>query len=325
MKVRSVIHSWVLGYARTPCVIFFLVFVFVGIEEQPCFGQRNSNDAPRVMLGVRFSGDSALVAYVQPNGPAFKAGLEVGDEIFSVNDNYVLQSSDLVRNLSNSRPGDRVRVEVRRNGEFRFFDLDVMKATSDGQRIATDGTILAPPPEFGMVGEKAPAITVSTWQNLPDNQTRCQLDDYLGKVVVLMLFQTTCAFSEADGMPLMSEFYQRHKDDPDVQFLSVLASFPQSGENTLENGLAMCQKFNLPIPVGLDTSQDIENTVCKQLKALGSPWFVMIDRKGVVALNGIPGDIVDRDVINKIKLGETVMESFVESEAPPVNAGNDDQ
>jgi AhpC/TSA family len=193
-----------------------------------------------------------------------------------------------------------------------------MWATKDGQRVALDGTILPPAPEFGMVGEKAPAIKVSSWRNLPDNQTRCELQDFVGKVVVLMLFQTTCEYSEEDAMPLMAELYQKHKDDPEVQFLSVLASFPQSQDNTLENAVAMCERFNLPIPIGKDLSQDIENTVCKQLKGLGSPWFVMIDKQGVIVLNGMPADIVDRNVINRIKRGEKVMESLAQSKMNPV-------
>ena len=328
MKGRTVMQSAANRRARKTTIAFFVASILVSTDLQYCFGQQDFNSVPRVMLGVRFSGDSALVSYVKPNGPAFRAGIEVGDEIFSVNDQFVLQSIDLVRNLAYNQPGDKVRVEVRRNGEYLFLTLDVIMATRDGQRIAADGTILPPPPEIGMVGEKAPDIKVSTWRNLPDNQMRCQLEDYLGKVVVLMLFQTTCEYSEEDAMPLLAELYQMHKDDPEVQFLSVLASFPQHEDNTLENAVAMCERFNLPIPIGKDTSLDLKNTVCKTLKGLGSPWFVMIDKQGFIALNGVPADIIDRNVVNRIKRGEKVMESIAQSEMmarPAPTNGDDDQ
>jgi hypothetical protein len=291
----------------------------------PCYGQRNPNTPPRVMLGVRFVGDTPVVSYIKPNGPAFKAGIEVGDEIFSVNDRFVLQARDLVENLTGSRPGDKARVEVRRDGEYRFFDLTVMLATRDGQRVAADGTILPPPPEFGMVGEKAPQISVRDWQNLPHDATRCQLEDFSGKVIVILLFQSTCVYSAEDGLPLMATFYQRYKDDPEVQFLAVQASFPKFEENTLENGVAMLERSGLSIPVGQDVSDDINRTVCKQLKALGTPWFVMIDRQGIVKFNGMPEDVTDADVIERIKRGETVMESSLpETMTPAAPAKIDD-
>lgn len=328
MKSRTGMQSVANRRVKKAIIAFFVATVLFSTSLQNGFAQQNFNAVPRVMLGVRFTGDSALVSYVKPNGPAFRAGIKVGDEIFSVNDQFVLQSIDLVRNLADNQPGDKVRVEIKRNGEFLFFDLDVMRATRDGQRVANDGTIIPPPPAFGMVGEKAPSIRIPTWRNLPDNQTRCELEDYLGKVVVLLLFQTTCEYSEEDAMPLLSELYQMHKDDPEVQFLSVLAAFPQHKDNTLDNAVAMCERFNLPIPIGKDPSIDLQNTVCKKLKGLGSPWFVMIDKQGVVALNGMPADIVDRNVINRIKRGEKVMESLAQSlmtPAPASGSGDEDQ
>jgi hypothetical protein len=272
----------------------------------------------RVMLGVRFVGDGPVISYVVPNGPAFKAGIQVGDEIFSVSENYVLQSSDLVRALEESQPGEQVQVEVRRNGKYSFFELTVMTATRDGQRVSENGEILPPPPLFGMEGERVSEVIVSQWGHLPEGQSRMLLKDLRGKTVCLFLFQTQCTYSRSDGMPLMADLYKRHQSDPDVQFLAIQTSFPKFEENTLANAVAMCEEFGLMFPVGHDGSEDIEQTVCKSLRAPGTPWIVVLDREGIVRHNGPPDSIIDLGIIDRIKRGE-FRETDVESDVPMID------
>jgi serine protease Do len=60
--------------------------------------------------------EGALVAGVEKNSPAEKAGLQPGDVIRSVNGQPIVASSDLSAFVGLSTPGDRVRMEVWRQG-----------------------------------------------------------------------------------------------------------------------------------------------------------------------------------------------------------------
>ncbi len=275
-------------------------------QPVPATAQDHPGNRPRVMLGIRFVENSPVLSFIKPNGPAFRAGLEVGDELFSIDQKYVLQSNDLLKALEPKRPGDVVQVEVLRRGQYRLFDLTVMTATRNGQRVASDGSILPPLPEYGLVGEPVPDFYISKWQGLPEGQTEMRLKDLRGKVVFLLLFQTTCEFSREDAMPLMSGMFQRYRDDPDVQFLAIQNSLPRFDENTLESAAKLCGEFDLPIPVGHDDSTIPTQSICKILDAPGTPWIILVDREGIVRFSDLPESLKDPEVLDKLKRGEKI-------------------
>jgi serine protease Do len=59
----------------------------------------------------------ALVAQVEPNGPAAKAGVQEGDVITSVNGEAVTDSNKLTLDVSTFAPGSKITVDVLRNGQ----------------------------------------------------------------------------------------------------------------------------------------------------------------------------------------------------------------
>ena len=61
--------------------------------------------------------EGALVANVEPNGPAAAAGLKSGDVITKVDGQPVVASGDLPAHISLAKPGDRVTLEVWRQGK----------------------------------------------------------------------------------------------------------------------------------------------------------------------------------------------------------------
>ena len=65
----------------------------------------------------------AMVIGVQPESPAEKAGIEVGDVIRGVDGTAINQASDLPPIIGNMAPGTRVRLEVFREGRNRNFDV----------------------------------------------------------------------------------------------------------------------------------------------------------------------------------------------------------
>lgn len=63
--------------------------------------------------------EGALVASVEKNGPAAKAGLEPGDVVRKVDDAPVIASGDLPALIGQALPGQKIKLEVWRKGEAK--------------------------------------------------------------------------------------------------------------------------------------------------------------------------------------------------------------
>ena len=71
-----------------------------------------------------------LVAAVEANGPAQRAGLRPGDVILSAGGKAVADSTELVARTGNAKPGETIKLQVQRRGERLAFDIEL------GQRPA---------------------------------------------------------------------------------------------------------------------------------------------------------------------------------------------
>ena len=67
--------------------------------------------------------NGVYVAKVRDDGAAKAAGIREGDVIISVDDRRVNSSAELQETVSKYRPGQEVRVVVRRNGQAKQFDV----------------------------------------------------------------------------------------------------------------------------------------------------------------------------------------------------------
>lgn len=73
----------------------------------------------------------ALVAEVEPNGAAARAGLKAGDLITAVNGNEVAPSSELPRLIAGNSPGSTVRITYLRQGKERTVNVTLDALESD--------------------------------------------------------------------------------------------------------------------------------------------------------------------------------------------------
>jgi len=115
---------------------------YVGVEAQ------SVNEATAKALHL--SDDAgALLAGVQANGPAAKAGLKAGDVIQAVNGQKVANPRDLALRVADLKPGDTATVHVLRNGEPRDVSVKVAQLPNE-QVTANEDAAQAGRPQVGL-------------------------------------------------------------------------------------------------------------------------------------------------------------------------------
>ena len=82
----------------------------------------------------------ALIAGVQPDSPAAKAGIEPGDVIASVNGQKVANPRDLAVDVANVKPGDTAKLDVVRNGEHQTVTATVGQMPNEEQVASAGAT-----------------------------------------------------------------------------------------------------------------------------------------------------------------------------------------
>ncbi|TYL76267.1 S1C family serine protease [Bradyrhizobium cytisi] len=73
----------------------------------------------------------AIVAGVQENGPAAKAGLRTGDVITSVNGEQIKNASELTKKVHGTAPGSRIQVTALRQGKVNPLSVTVGQLPSE--------------------------------------------------------------------------------------------------------------------------------------------------------------------------------------------------
>lgn len=92
-----------------------------------------------VTLNMEYTGDGARVNSkgtsgppVTPDGPGDKAGIEAGDVITEVDGVRVHSGQELIVKIRSHRPGDRLELTLKRDGDERTVELTLGSASSDG-------------------------------------------------------------------------------------------------------------------------------------------------------------------------------------------------
>jgi serine protease Do len=93
-------------------------------------------------LAAHFGGSvdgGALVGSVVTDGPADQAGLMAGDVVVAVDGQTIRQGHDLLRNVLRHGVGERVRVEVLRDGKSKTHYVVMGERPSDAESAASQG------------------------------------------------------------------------------------------------------------------------------------------------------------------------------------------
>jgi len=83
--------------------------------------------------------EGALVAEVEPGGPADKAGFKAGDLIMRVDQSPITRAEDLPRVVARHQPGSKVKVEVRRERVSRTLEVNLDEVRDDSSAPAPAG------------------------------------------------------------------------------------------------------------------------------------------------------------------------------------------
>ena len=111
----------------------------------------------------------SVVAWVQPNGPADKAGLAVGDVIERFSNSSFDDERALLRTIARAAPGQVVHLFVRRDGEERAIDITTQDwpAAMLDQLDAPEAVLrpnLTIPEDLGWsLSDMPPGGTITTW------------------------------------------------------------------------------------------------------------------------------------------------------------------
>jgi serine protease Do len=82
----------------------------------------------------------ALISSVQPDGPADKAGLKVGDVILQLNGKDVIASGDLPALIGQSLPGEKVQLDIWRKGNAEALQAQLGDANDKDSTVAQADT-----------------------------------------------------------------------------------------------------------------------------------------------------------------------------------------
>jgi serine protease Do len=84
--------------------------------------------------------DGALVANVEPDSPASKAGLEPGDVITGVDGKTVTNPRDLAVDIAGVQPGEPAKLDIIRNGETKTLMASVTTLPGDNETADNSAT-----------------------------------------------------------------------------------------------------------------------------------------------------------------------------------------
>ncbi|WP_035714546.1 Do family serine endopeptidase [Azorhizobium doebereinerae] len=105
---------------------------YIGVQIQPVTDDLASG------LGLN-AAEGALVAQVQADTPAAKAGLKSGDVVTKLNGEPVKDARDLSRKIGMMKPGTSVALVVMRDGKTLPFDVKLEQLPGEKQMAALSG------------------------------------------------------------------------------------------------------------------------------------------------------------------------------------------
>ncbi len=84
----------------------------------------------------------------------------------------------------------------------------------------------------------------------------------------------------------MQELIDHYEGDSEVAFIAIQTAFEGFYFNDPAGAKETIKRYNLNIPVGHSGSKKEPSRFMRNYRTRGTPWVVIIDKKGVVRFNG---------------------------------------
>jgi len=137
----------------------------------------------------------------------------------------------------------------------------------------------------GIVGKQAQDWNASHWIQLPSGKSSLNPSDYEGKVIYLYCFQSWCPGCHKHGFPTLKSLSSEYKDSKDVVFVAIQTTFEGFSSNPPERIKEMAQRYELDIPFAHSGTAKSPSSLMANYRTGGTPWTIIIDRKGTVRYN----------------------------------------
>ncbi|MEM9017719.1 MAG: TlpA disulfide reductase family protein [Verrucomicrobiota bacterium] len=158
----------------------------------------------------------------------------------------------------------------------------------------------------GIEGEMAPPLGVSDWIQLPEGKERLGIPDFRDKVLVMLMFQSTCTACEFREFPVLKQLVEEFEGDDGVAFLAIQTTFENFSDNSELALQPTADKHDLQIPFGHLAKTPDNYSINIAYDTPGTPWWVVVDREGKVVFNDktMHPDVAT-DNIRKLIAGES--------------------
>jgi thiol-disulfide isomerase/thioredoxin len=143
--------------------------------------------------------------------------------------------------------------------------------------------------KYLMLDKQAPRWDAGPWHQLPEGKTSLDISDFKGKVLYMYCFQSWCPGCHKRGFPTLQQVSKKYKDDDSVRFVVFQTVFEDRASkpvNTFENLKKTAQKYALTMPFAQSGSREDKSKVMRAYKTRGTPWTMIIDKKGVIRYGG---------------------------------------
>jgi len=104
--------------------IFFYAIIFASLTATCAFGWVTKTVYKLVPVGLpEINKKDLAIKYVKAQSPAGKAGLELGDEIYRINNKYIYDITKYASLTEELSPGQGIVLEIKRNKKIKKFNI----------------------------------------------------------------------------------------------------------------------------------------------------------------------------------------------------------
>jgi thiol-disulfide isomerase/thioredoxin len=210
---------------------------------------------PPVWIGIMTDPTSTRVQQVVPGAPAATAGVQIGDEVVSIDGHPVTNGKEVVATAHQLHADRKSPMVVKRNGAEVSLTV-VAKPRPDAEEV-----------QAKYVGNPAPAFSVASI----DGAT-IDLASLAGHVVVIDFWATWCKPC-AITTPHLDELAKQH---PDLRVVGISDEDP-----------ADVRAFLAKHPVGFSQALDTGDKATRDYLIQGLPTLYVIDKAGVVRYTAV--------------------------------------